>query len=119
MHKMFLTIALASLALMAGSVSAQSKNGTVRGVVRDASKLAIPGVQVGLINPETRTGIKTITNESGEYRFDVPPAAYQLYAYLPGFKLLRGPDLKLNESETIQKELTLTVDSATFQLLGQ
>jgi hypothetical protein len=105
---LFATITMC-LVLATTTGIAQSTNGTVRGVVRDEAHNIIPGVQVRLRNVETNAVDKTQSNESGEYRFEVPQGEYELTANLPGFKRSKILNLRLNQSGTIQKDLTLTV----------
>lgn len=90
-------------------IPAQSTNGTIRGIIRDASKAKIPGVQVTLTNLETKAVLKTRSDVFGEYRFEVPPGEYELTADLPGFSPLKIPNVRLKDSETIQLEFTLTI----------
>jgi hypothetical protein len=108
MRKIFLSIVLITLILGAGSASAQSKNGTIRGTIRDSSRALIPGVQLTLIDVETRVAITTQTNGRGEYKFENVPGIYELTAKLPGFRTLKIPDLRLNENE-IRRDLTLMI----------
>jgi hypothetical protein len=112
-----------------GNATAQAQNtaeaqiGTIKGVVKDFSNNVVPGVMITLRNIDTKQEFKVVTNETGEYRFQVPPGVYNLDTYLPGFEPLHRPDLKLNSGETLSQQLKLTVagyhpDRPLFQLIS-
>src|SRR5262245_31906731 len=87
---------LCCLALSAHSLFAQQGNGTVSGLVQDATKALIPGVTVTLTN--TATGVKDtrLSNESGAYGFpSVPPGTYKITAELSGFKTSAADNLEV------------------------
>ena len=100
------TIVLLAIAFLA---NAQTQNGTIKGVVKDFSNNVIPGVEVSLTNIDTRQVYKMMTNETGEYRFQVPLGVYTLDTNLPGFEPLHRTDLKVNAGETLSQQLKLTI----------
>jgi hypothetical protein len=61
-------LALAAFAAATTSVRAQTYQGTLRGSVRD-SQGVLPGVDVLLINQETKASRSAVTNDQGEYIF--------------------------------------------------
>jgi hypothetical protein len=109
MSKLVLCLALVGLAVTAPAQSTQTKNGIVRGIVRDEAKNEIPGVTVTLSSLE-RNGEaprRVISNERGEYTFQAPPGLYELNVQLLGFETLTVPDLRLKENETMPLDVTL------------
>ena len=61
----FLTLSLFLIGFAAPAAWAQSSQGGLRGVVKDAQGV-IPGVTVTLTNDATGISRETVTNESGE-----------------------------------------------------
>ena len=60
--------------------------GTVLGTVADSSGAIVPGVSITLRDPESNLTYKTVTDESGEFRFlTVPAGPYELTAEKKGF----------------------------------
>lgn len=57
-----------ALAPQAVSLSAQSYQGGLRGVIKDAQGV-IPGVEVALANQDTNAVRTALSNEAGEYSF--------------------------------------------------
>ena len=67
-------------------VLAQTFQGGVRGIVRDAAAGVIPGVDLTLVNENTGVARESSSNASGEYSFaNVQPGVYTLRAELEGF----------------------------------
>lgn len=89
--------------------TAEVQNGTIKGVVKDFSNNLVPGVTITLTNIDTKKEFKVVTNETGEYRSQVPPGVYNLDTYLPGFEPLHRPYLKLNAGEALSQQLKLTI----------
>jgi hypothetical protein len=110
MRKAWLALMLTVLALGTG-LTAQSKTGTVRGDVKDQERRFIPGVQITLTNTESKATYRVQTNESGEYKLDVPAGTYEISAVLPGFNSARVSDVAVKENESIRMStLTLTLN---------
>jgi iron complex outermembrane recepter protein len=65
---------------------AQTPEGTITGVVRDALGVTVPGVTVTATNQTTRTAQTMTTDTEGRYTFAVAPGAYSVSASLPGFR---------------------------------
>src|SRR3982751_5401766 len=88
MRRFFVTAVLLCMAfLFAGTVSAQTSNGSVSGLVHDKANAVIPGVAITLTGTDTGVATTVLTNETGAYRFaSVLPGNYKLNAELTGFK---------------------------------
>jgi hypothetical protein len=105
--RQYLTAAVLCFLLVAGIAAAQSKNGTVTGSVLDPTGKMIPGVTVILTKLETSAVRTSITNDSGEYKLDAPPGAYELSANLSGFETATISGIRLGEGESQQYNFTM------------
>src|SRR5688572_28798544 len=97
--------AMAWLALMPTLAFAQ---GTLTGVVRDASGGVLPGVTVEAASPALTEKVRTVVSVgSGQYRLiDLTPGTYSLTFTLPGFSTVKREGLVLGGTAT----LTVPVD---------
>ena len=108
----WIVIALASLVFASGLVSAQTYQGGIRGVVKDAQGV-VPGVEVTLVNEATNAVRSVTTNEVGEYSFpSVLPATYTIRVALAGFKTEERTGLLLATQQIITMDFTLEVGGA-------
>ncbi|MFB3825904.1 MAG: carboxypeptidase regulatory-like domain-containing protein [Bryobacteraceae bacterium] len=79
MRLRWLVLALLAVLLTASPLLAQSSNGSVRGVVDDATGAVIPQADVTLTNTGTGVQLKTKTNQAGIFVFPaVPPGPYRM-----------------------------------------
>jgi len=110
-----LAIAIA-LALAAGVASAQTYQGGIRGVVKDAPG-RVPGVEVTLVNEDTNAARAVTTNEVGEYSFPgVVPGAYSVRVSLAGFKTEERKGLHIATQQTVNMDFTLEVGGIEEQI---
>jgi len=110
---LFAAVLLASLTTPA---SAQSYQGGIRGLVRDAQGV-IPGAEVVILNEETSAQRTVMTNEVGEYVFpSVLPGTYSIKASLAGFKTEERKGLKLATQQQIVQDFTLEVGTLSEQV---
>lgn len=78
---------LLALAMIAGSVFAQSGTTGINGTVVDQAAAVVPGATVTISNPATGLTRTTTTNANGRFNFTgIPPATYRLEIEAPGFK---------------------------------
>ena len=69
------------------SVFAQTSNGTITGVVRDASGAVISGAKVVVTNESTASMRNATTSAVGTFRIEsVEPGPYTVHVEKPGFK---------------------------------
>src|SRR5688500_15447340 len=102
MRRFVLATVLLYVGLTSGAL-AQSSNGSIGGVVRDASQALIPGVTIKVANTQTGVISTSVTNESGVY--NVPsllPGIYKVSAELPGFRTSVYNDVQLGTSGQIR-----------------
>ena len=111
MHSRALLAILAGLALVSGSTAAQSRNdvkkGTVVCSVYDPANKMIPGAALRLTNTDNQTKFEALTNDSGNYSFEVPPGKYLLQAGLQGFETASVSNINLGENQTQRFNITL------------
>src|SRR4051812_9676593 len=106
----------AALALLCGCVlawsaeaGAQSSQGALRGVVKDAQGV-IPGVTVTLLNEQTNTPRETVTNEVGEYSFPaVEPSTYTVKASVQGYKTFERKGVRVSVQQSIGLDIALEI----------
>ena len=80
----------ALMAVLSSSLSAQSDNASISGVVKDPSGALVAGAKVTLIDERTTQEKRTTTNESGYYIFTTtPPGLYSIQVEAKGFKVTR------------------------------
>jgi trimeric autotransporter adhesin len=88
---------------------AQSSQGGLRGVVKDAQGV-IPGVTVTLTNEATNIPRETVTNESGEYSFPaVDPATYTVKCSVQGFKTFERRGVRISTQQFVGLDVVLEV----------
>ena len=89
---------------------AQTFQGGLRGIVRDANGGLIPGAELSLVNDETGVSRSTFSNVAGEYSFaNVQPGVYTLRADLDGFASFVAEGLAIGISAFLVSDITLNV----------
>ena len=100
----------------ATAASAQTYQGTIRGIVRDTQGV-IPSAEVTLVNESTSAARTVITNEVGEYVFpSVVPGTYTLRVSLPGFRTEERTGLQLTTQQQVVQDFTLEIGGLTEQI---
>ena len=104
--------------LLAGAVSAaaqsQATNGTIEGIIRDASGGLRPGVTVTVKNVDTGWERVVISNDAGAFRAALLPlGGYAVRAELQGFKKFEQQGLTLSAGQTAVVNVTLSVGSVS------
>ncbi len=95
------------------AVWAQSSQGGLRGVVKDAQGV-IPGVTVLLSNDGTGIVRETVTNESGEYSFPaVEPATYTVKVSVQGFRSFERQGVRISTQQFVGLDIVLEVGTLT------
>src|SRR6266571_6925701 len=96
-------------------------DGSISGVIRDASGAVIPGATVTVTNPATNQVRSAISNEAGVYNFPVlQPGRYNIKVELPGFRTITQNDLELQVQQSARLDFTLQVGeiSQTVEVSG-
>ena len=103
---MWLASCLMVLGVAVGA-SAQSFQGGVRGVVKDAQGV-IPGVTVTLTNEQNNTTRETVTNGVGEYSFPaVDPSNYSVKAVVQGYKTFERKGVRVGTQQFVGIDIAL------------
>ena len=93
---------------------AQEFRGTILGRVIDQTGAAVPIATVQVTNVETRTVLRSVSNESGNYQ--VPfllPGIYTVAVESAGFKRIERTGVRVLTGSAVTVDLTLEVGSAT------
>src|SRR3989442_8313002 len=96
-------------------------DGSISGVIRDASGAVIPGAMVTVTNPATNQVRSVISNEAGVYNFPVlQPGKYNIKVELPGFRTITQNDVELQVQFAARIDFTLQVGdvSQTVEVEG-
>ena len=107
-------MAVLALALLAAAPRAlaqsQAINGTIEGVVQDATGAALPGVTVTVTQLETGSRRVLTTSADGSYRaLLLPLGSYRVRAELTGFKVVERTGVSLSAGQTALVDVTLEV----------
>ena len=97
--------------VMLGSsgLRAQSSQGGLRGVVKDAQGV-IPGVAVTMLNEQTNTTRETVTNGVGEYSFPaVEPSNYTVKAVVQGYKTFERKGVRVSTQSFVGLDISLEI----------
>ena len=118
MRKSLLRISLLGIAVTVGSLLAESKqlvqpeNGIITGIVADSSKATLPGVTITLTNTGTNAELKMVSNQSGQYRFEVRTGLYKVTAYLCGFETATFSDVRIEAGKDVRVNFTLNIGTS-------
>lgn len=104
---MFIAV-IAMVAMMHGPTThAQSNEGTISGIVRDASGAAVPGVTVTVVNQTTNVTKSVVSAGDGSYTVNVPPGTYSVTAALRGFGRQSVKDLAINAGGMVSADFAM------------
>ncbi len=94
----------------ARDATAQSGDGSLRGVVKDDQGAVMPGATVTATSPELLTPLAVTCEADGSYRVsNLPPGTYTLVAELAGFKTVRKEGILLRAGANFEVDFTLSV----------
>ena len=105
-----------SVPLLATGVAAAqaTADGSVLGVISDATGAAIPGAVITATNKATNAKRTSTANSAGEYRFELLPAGnYVLHAEAPGFSPSDTQTLSLQVGATLTANLPMSAGSVS------
>jgi len=90
-------------------LSAQSSEGGLRGVVKDAQGV-IPGVTVTMVNEANGVSRDTVTNGVGEYSFPaIEPGTYRVKATVQGYKTFERKGVPVSVQTFVGLDITLEI----------
>lgn len=97
-------------ALSLAILSAQVERGTLSGTVRDTSGAIVAEAAISVLNVNTGTSVKTLTNQHGEYVApNLVPGEYSVTAHHTGFNKVTRPGILLHVNERLAVDLELNV----------
>src|SRR5688572_1746308 len=100
--------------IAAATAFAQGDRGTITGVVVDSSGSVIAGAAITIVNPVNNLSLKTVSNETGNYRLiGVPIGTYELNVTSPGFQGYRRTEVQIQTNQTTNIDIQLQVGSLT------
>ena len=109
--------ALVCFLFMAASSFAQVDQGSITGVVQDATGAVVPGASVTLKNTDQGITLETKSTASGNYTFSpVRIGHYTVTVALPGFATTTQEALTVGVGQELQVNVTLKVGSTGEQV---
>ena len=95
-------------------LTAQSFTGTISGLVADPAGSTVPNAKVTITNDANR-GVRSVgTNSDGRYTFSqLQPGIYTMKVVQPGFREYVAKSLVLEQSQTLEANVGLTVGQVT------
>ena len=112
---------LAILICLAARALAQQVSGSIAGVAVDQSGSAVPGANVKLTDPDTRSERQLQSNAQGEFLFTaVPPGSYNVEIGANGFKRMVRENISLPPNErlslgSLRLECSIRYDRASTE----
>ncbi len=100
---------LGAVVLICTALLAQSVNGTLTGIVTDASDSVVAGAKVSIRNLDTGITKATETTAAGVYTMPLPPATYSVTVEMNGFKTLVRAGIEVNVNQSSRLDLRLEV----------
>jgi hypothetical protein len=114
---------LLTAAAIVGLPSALFAQGTITGVVTDASGAVLPGVTVEAASPALTEKVRTVvTDSTGQFRVvSLPPGTYGVTFTLPGFSVVRreGIEIAGTLTATVSVELRVGALEETVTVTGE
>ena len=113
------TVILAGLVLLVGSVPAWSQTATIMGTLTDGSGAVLPGVTVEASSPALIEGARTaVTDGRGTYRLiELRPGIYQVTFTLAGFRAERRENVALTTGFTAVVDASLQLGALTEEVV--
>jgi hypothetical protein len=108
-------------AILAGSLSAQTTNGSITGTISDPSGAAVGGVQIIVSSPETGFQRTATSLDNGSYVLpQLPPGTYDIQVKKTGFGSENRPGVQLlvNQNATLDFKLSLAAVSQRVDVTG-
>jgi len=101
-------------ALFGQSLWAQANRATITGIVTDATGAVVPGVDVTVVNTDTRVPAKTVSNNEGIYVVpNLFPGPYSVTFEKTGFETLERPGVTLLSTQEARIDVALKVGSTS------
>ena len=122
MRTLMLRVSLATLALLALTLSAAAQQGSVQGTVTDPSGAVVSGATVSAVNVNTGAKFDTASNQDGIYNLPaLPVGTYEVSATHSGFGNLvrKGIEVTVGSSRVVDLALQVASQQETVQVNGE
>jgi len=107
-------IALLSFMAFAGLAFGQIDRGTIEGLVKDPSGLAIPGAKVQVIRIDTNSVLELATNQEGLYTApNLPAANYRVVIQKDGFNSVTREPIEVRPRMSIRVDVSMQPGTIT------
>jgi hypothetical protein len=107
-------LAFTALLAVLPKLTAQTFEGQITGVVKDASGGVIPGAHLVVTNIAAGATFNAVTDNNGIYRFPaLPPTAYKITCVFKGFNTLEQGPITLQVNQVLELNLTLSPGQTT------
>jgi hypothetical protein len=114
MRNLKFLLSLFLLSLLSLPALAQTYTASLRGIVTDSSKAAVPSASVVLTEVDQHVKHTTVTDGSGRYVLTaIPPGRYSLSVEMAGFQKSEVPVFKLEVQQTSTIDVELKVGQTT------
>jgi len=100
-------LSFALVALVHAPAYSQGTEGSIRGVVTDATGAAVPGASLTITNQATNATKVVTSAADGSYAASIAPGLYSVSVTLKGFGKQTQKDLKLEAGATLTASFTL------------
>ena len=98
--------------LASGFLAFAAGSATVGGTISNSADNPVPGAQVTLANPATKTTVTTTTDADGQYNFHgLSAGTYTLTVAKDGFKSFTESDLQLQENQVMTTPILLNLST--------
>lgn len=118
-HFLYLLVVMIGIAvLLAMPVHGQTALSTVRGTVTDPTGSIVPGVELTLVEVQTKVVARTaVSDHNGNFEMpDLKRGIYRLEATLPGFKTFVADNIELEGSQIRRFDVQLQVGERSDQV---
>jgi hypothetical protein len=108
------TLLMAMLTLAAGLWGQATSSSSVSGLVTDQQGATVPGTEIKLIDPSTKTALTTTANQAGRFIFlNIPSGKYAITFSKTGFNLYRVDAVEVEVGSVLTINAALQVGATT------
>src|SRR5580704_6158541 len=102
------------LVLITAASAWAAVNGSISGVIKDATGAVIPKADVKAVNVDTNVTGSTVTDNLGAYSFlSLPVGPYRLEVKADGFQRYEQTDITLNTNDELRFDIVLKIGEVT------
>lgn len=99
--------------VLGNHVTGQTAVATISGTVSDTANHLIPGVTITLLNQDTKTAVRTLTGDRGDFQCsNIRPGPYELSASLQGLQTATVSNIAATGGRALQFSIVMKVESS-------